>query len=78
LANGCQVELRSPSVEAGLLAYLLTHIGEDNMIMGSDYGHQDQSKEDGMGRCNAGQEKHIANSDRKNSLRQPCTDILAE
>ena len=30
------------------LAYLLTHIGEDNMIMGSDYGHQDQSKEDGM------------------------------
>ena len=23
-------------------------IGEDNMIMGSDYGHQDQSKEDGM------------------------------
>ena len=29
------------------LAYLLTHIGEDNMIMGSDYGHQDQSKEDG-------------------------------
>lgn len=30
------------------LPYLLTHIGEDNMIMGSDYGHQDQSKEDGM------------------------------
>ena len=30
------------------LAYLLTHIGEDNMIMGSDYGHQDQSKDDGM------------------------------
>ena len=30
------------------LAYLLTHTGEDNMIMGSDYGHQDQSKEDGM------------------------------
>jgi predicted TIM-barrel fold metal-dependent hydrolase len=26
----------------------LTHISEDNMIMGSDYGHQDQSKEDGM------------------------------
>jgi predicted TIM-barrel fold metal-dependent hydrolase len=26
----------------------LTHIGEDNMIMGSDYGHQGQSKEDGM------------------------------
>ena len=23
-------------------------IGEDNMIMGADYGHQDQSKEDGM------------------------------
>jgi len=23
-------------------------VGEDNMIMGSDYGHQDQSKEDGM------------------------------
>jgi len=23
-------------------------IGEDNMIMGSDCGHQDQSKEDGM------------------------------
>ena len=23
-------------------------IGEHNMIMGSDYGHQDQSKEDGM------------------------------
>jgi hypothetical protein len=28
------------------LAYLLTHIGEDNMIMGSDYGHQDQFKEE--------------------------------
>jgi len=25
-----------------------THTGEDNMIMGSDYGHQDQSKQDGM------------------------------
>ena len=23
-------------------------LGEDNMIMGSDYGHQDQSTEDGM------------------------------
>jgi len=30
------------------LAYLLTQIGEDNMIMGSDYGHLDQSREDGM------------------------------
>lgn len=30
------------------LPYLLTQIGEDNMIMGSDYGHQDQSREDGM------------------------------
>ncbi len=30
------------------LPYLLQHIGPDNMIMGSDYGHQDQSKEDGM------------------------------
>ena len=25
------------------LPYLLTHIGEDHIIMGSDYGHQDQS-----------------------------------
>ena len=30
------------------LPYLLRHIGEDNIVMGSDYGHQDQSKEDGM------------------------------
>ena len=30
------------------LPYLLTHIGEDHIIMGSDYGHQDQSREDGM------------------------------
>lgn len=30
------------------LPYLLGQIGEDNMIMGSDYGHQDQSREDGM------------------------------
>jgi predicted TIM-barrel fold metal-dependent hydrolase len=30
------------------LPYLLTQIGEDNVIMGSDYGHQDQSREDGM------------------------------
>jgi predicted TIM-barrel fold metal-dependent hydrolase len=30
------------------LPYLLQHIGEDNVIMGSDYGHQDQSKETGM------------------------------
>lgn len=27
------------------LPYLLTYIGEDNMISGSDYGHQDQSTE---------------------------------
>lgn len=27
------------------LPYLLSHIGEDNMISGSDYGHQDQSTE---------------------------------
>lgn len=27
------------------LPYLLTYIGEDNMITGSDYGHQDQSTE---------------------------------
>lgn len=30
------------------LPYLLKQIGEDNVIMGSDYGHQDQSREDGM------------------------------
>ena len=30
------------------LPYLLGHIGEENIIMGSDYGHQDQSKDEGM------------------------------
>lgn len=30
------------------LRYLVQHIGEDNMIIGSDYGHQDQSWENGM------------------------------
>lgn len=30
------------------LPYLVGHIGADNIIMGSDYGHQDQSKEDGL------------------------------
>ena len=30
------------------IPYLLTYIGEDNIIMGSDYGHQDQSKDNGM------------------------------
>lgn len=30
------------------LPYLLTWIGEDNLIMGSDYGHQDQSKENNL------------------------------
>lgn len=30
------------------LPYLSTFIGEDNLIMGSDYGHQDQSRESGM------------------------------
>lgn len=30
------------------IPYLLGYIGEDNMIMGSDYGHQDQSRENGM------------------------------
>ena len=30
------------------LPYLLTHIGEDNMLVGSDYGHEDQSRETGV------------------------------
>ena len=30
------------------IPYLLNYIGEDNIIMGSDYGHQDQSKDNGM------------------------------
>ncbi len=30
------------------LPYLVRHIGEDNMIIGSDYGHQDQSRDSGM------------------------------
>ncbi len=30
------------------IPYLITYIGEDNIIMGSDYGHQDQSKDNGM------------------------------
>ena len=30
------------------IPYLITYIGEDNVIMGSDYGHQDQSKDNGM------------------------------
>ncbi len=30
------------------IPYLLNYIGEDNLIMGSDYGHQDQSKDNGM------------------------------
>ena len=30
------------------LPYLLRFIGEDNLITGSDYGHQDQSKETNM------------------------------
>ena len=30
------------------IPYLISHIGEDHLIMGSDYGHQDQSKDNGM------------------------------
>lgn len=30
------------------LPYLLQYIGEDNMIVGSDYGHEDQSRETGI------------------------------
>ena len=30
------------------IPYLLTYIGEDHIIMGSDYSHQDQSKDNGM------------------------------
>ncbi len=30
------------------LPYLVQHIGEDNMITGSDYGHLDQSRDSGM------------------------------
>ena len=30
------------------IGYLLNFIGEDNIIIGSDYGHQDQSREDGI------------------------------
>ncbi len=30
------------------IPYLVSYIGEDNIIMGSDYGHQDQSKDNGM------------------------------
>ena len=30
------------------LPYLLGHMGSDHMVMGSDYGHQDQSKESSM------------------------------
>ena len=30
------------------IPYLATYIGEDNIIVGSDYGHQDQSKDNGM------------------------------
>lgn len=30
------------------LPYVLRYVGEDNLICGSDYGHQDQSRETGM------------------------------
>ena len=30
------------------LPYLLKYIGEDNMVIGSDYGHTDQAREDGV------------------------------
>jgi hypothetical protein len=30
------------------LPYILGHVGEDNMITGSDYGHTDQSTEPGL------------------------------
>lgn len=30
------------------LPYLVRHIGKDNMIIGSDYGHEDQSRDSGM------------------------------
>lgn len=30
------------------IPYLAGYIGEDNIIMGSDYGHQDQSRDNGM------------------------------
>jgi predicted TIM-barrel fold metal-dependent hydrolase len=30
------------------ISYLTKYIGEDNLIIGSDYGHQDQSREDGV------------------------------
>ncbi|MSQ27097.1 MAG: amidohydrolase [Dehalococcoidia bacterium] len=30
------------------IPYLLKYVGEDNLIIGSDYGHQDQSRDDGV------------------------------
>ena len=30
------------------LPYLLQYIGEDNIVVGSDYGHEDQSRETGI------------------------------
>ncbi|HZU08147.1 MAG TPA: amidohydrolase family protein [Chloroflexota bacterium] len=30
------------------IPYLLNYIGEDNLLIGSDYGHQDQSRDDGV------------------------------
>ena len=36
--------------------YLLDYIGEDHMMIGSDYGHNDQSFEDNMARVFRGRE----------------------
>ena len=30
------------------IPYLLKYVGEDNLLIGSDYGHQDQSRDDGV------------------------------
>ena len=55
----CQYRLYIAAEADEDLAYLLTHIGEDNMIMGSDYGPQiDQRGWDGG--CDAAKEKHSA------------------
>ena len=40
------------------IPYLISHIGEDHLIMGSDYGHQDQSKDNGIGCRDAPARRH--------------------
>ena len=55
------------------LAYLLTHIGEDNIDHGLGLRPPGSIQRRWYGGCDAPQEKHIAGGDRKNSLRQPAS-----